>query len=142
MTVRLIPRVTATVINPDTPLPYQYTAGEAISAKAPVAKSETDSRIYEADATTWDRMPAFGIAREAKNPGEVIEVLQFGIATGVERTEDFDYDDRIFVSETQGKLTKTPPNTIGSIVQTMGRALSSSDLILEIDQSVIQINKT
>lgn len=141
MSIRLVPRVTATVIGPDTPLPYAYTAGESIQAKAAVCKGESDGRIYEASASSWARMPAFGVSQEAKSAGQTINILQFGIATGVLRAEDFGYDDKVFVSETQGKLTKTPPEGIGRIVQSMGRALSASDIILQVDETVIELQE-
>lgn len=141
MGVKFVGRVTAPRIEPNTPLPYTYTAGESIAAKAPVCKGESDGRIYEAGASAWNRMPAFGIARAAKGAGEIIEVLQFGVATSVQRTEDFSFDDKIYVSESQGKLTNTPPTTIGAIVQSMGRAFNTTDIILEVDQTVIQLNQ-
>ena len=139
MSITFTGRIIAPRIEPGTLLPYVYTAGESIRAKAVVCKGESDGKIYEAKATTWTRMPAFGISREAKAADETIEVLQFGIVTSVLRDADFSYDDKVYVSETQGKLTKTPPEGIGKIVQSMGRALNSSDIILEVNPTAIEL---
>ena len=128
-----------TVIAPGTELPYNYVAQESISSKEVVAKSETTGRILKAQATTWSRMPAFGISRESKVAGETIEILQFGKVTDISRDADFNYDDKIFVSTTAGKATSTPPEGVGKIVQSLGRAINNSDIIFELDQTVLEL---
>lgn len=137
MTIKLTGAATA--IAPGTELPYNYVAQEDISDKEVVAKSETTGRILKAQATTWLRMPAFGVSRESKVAGETIEILQFGKITDISRDADFSYDDKIFVSTTAGKATSTPPAVVGAIVQSLGRALNASDIILEIDQTVLEL---
>lgn len=126
-------------VSPGTEIPYEYVAEESISAKDVVAKSETTARILKAQATTWDRMPAFGVARESKSTGETIEVLQFGVVENISRDADFNYDDKIFVSTTAGKATATPPEAVGNLVQSLGRAINSSDIVLEIDHTVLEL---
>jgi len=84
-------------------------------------------------------MPAFGVSRETKAAGEIIEILQFGKVSEISRDADFSYDDKIFVSTTAGKATSTPPEGVGKIVQSLGRAINSSDIILEIDQTVLEL---
>jgi len=139
MTIKLTGATTA--IAPGTEIPYNYVAEEDIDEKEVVAKSETTRRILKAQATTWDRMPAFGVARESKKAGKTIEVLQFGVIENISRVADFNYDDKIFVSTTAGKATATPPEGAGKIVQSLGRALNASDLILEIDQTVLELEE-
>ena len=139
MTIKLTGATTA--IAPGTELPYNYVAEEAISEKEVVAKSETTRRILKAQANTWGRMPAFGVSRETKAAGEVIEILQFGKVSDISREADFNYDDKIFVSTTAGKATSTPPEGTGKIAQSLGRAINSSDIILEIDQTVIELEE-
>lgn len=139
MSIVLIPRVRASVISPGTNLPYNYTAGESIPAKSVVCKGESDGKIYLTEATTWTRMPAFGVAMQTKDADKTIQVLQFGIITSLRRDADFSPDDKIFVSTTQGIATKTPPEGDGTIVQAIGRAINSSDVILAIDETVIEI---
>ena len=129
----------ATAIAPGTELPYNYVAQEDISDKEVVAKSGTTGRILKAQATSWTRMPAFGVTRESKVAGETIEVIQFGKVASISRAADFNYDDKIFVSTTAGKATSTPTEGVGKIVQSLGRAINSSDIILEIDQTVIEL---
>ena len=125
MTIKLNPAVAAGgVIN-------EFTTEEAISANEVVAKSETTNRILKAQASTWDRMPAFGVATETKSAGETISVIRIGQVTDIARDEDFGYDDRIFVSPNAGKATKVPPTAVGNIVQTIGRGLNTSDIILQ-----------
>jgi hypothetical protein len=141
MTVRLNPKVKATVISPGTQLPYLYTAGENITAKEVVSKGETDGRIYKASAESWDKMPAFGVAIQSKSADQDIQVIQFGTVTNIARTEDFSYDDKIYVSTIAGKATKTPPGAVGDIVQSIGRAINSSDVILAIDETVVEIKE-
>lgn len=139
MTVKLNPKVLATVISPGTELPFQYVCEESIPNDSPVAKSETTGRILLAQASTYSRMPCFGIAIQSGNTGDTIKVISTGIATDVQRTEDFSYDDAIYVSTEKGKLTKTPPGTVGALVQILGRALNSSDFILNPSERIIEI---
>lgn len=137
MTIKLTGAATA--IAPGTELPYNYIAEENIDAREVVAKSETTRRILKAQATTWLRMPAFGVSREAKLAGETIEIVQFGKVTDISRDADFNYDDKIFVHTTAGQATSTPPEGVGKIVQSLGGAINASEIILEIDQTVLEL---
>ncbi|MBA7688161.1 hypothetical protein ES703_96638 [subsurface metagenome] len=139
MTIQLIGATRR--ISPGTELLYDYIAEEDITENEVVAKSETTRRVLKAQASTWDRMPAIGIARESKSAGEAIKVEQFGVAENIARVADFSYDDKIFVSTTAGKATSTPPEGAGKIVQSLGRAINSSDIILEIDQTVLELQE-
>jgi len=139
MTIRLTGATTA--IAPGTELLYEYIAEEDITENEVVAKSESTRRVLKAQATTWDRMPAVGVARESRSAGQTIKVEQFGVAENIARDADFSYDDKIFVSTTAGKATSTPPEGVGKIVQSLGRAINISDLILEIDQTVLELKE-
>lgn len=139
MTIKLTGATTA--IAPNTELLYEYVAEEDITENEVVAKSETTGRVLKAQATTWTRMPAIGVARESKSTGEIIKVEQFGLAETIARDADFGYDDKIFVSTNAGKATATPPEGVGKIVQSLGRAKSASDVILEIDQTVLELQE-
>lgn len=138
MTIRLIPRIRATLIEANTQLPFTYIAGEAIGLKKVICKSESDGRILKADNTSWTRMPAFGVSLQSKSQGESIEVAQFGVITDITRDADFNYDDKVFVGE-DGETTKSPPETSGTICQSIGRAINSSDIILQIDPTIVEI---
>lgn len=139
MTIKLTGAATA--IAPGTEIPYNYVAQEDIDEKDVVAKSETTGRILKAQANSWSRMPAFGISRESKVAGKTIEVLQFGVIEDISRVADFNYDDKIFVSTTVGQATSTPPEGTGKIVQSLGRAINNSDIILEIDHTVLELQE-
>lgn len=139
MTIKLTGAATA--IAPGTEIPYNYVAQEDIDEKEVVAKSETTGRILKAQANSWSRMPAFGISRESKVAGKTIEVLQFGVIEDISRVADFNYDDKIFVSTTAGQATSTPPEGTGKIVQSLGRAINNSDIILEIDHTVLELQE-
>jgi len=138
MTIQLIGATRR--IAPGTEIPYNYVAQEGIDSGEVVAKSETTSRILKAKATSWSRMPAFGVSRESKVAGQAIEVLQFGVIENISRDADFNYDDKIFVSpDTAGKATKTPPEATGNLIPSLGRAINAEDIILEIDHTVLEI---
>jgi hypothetical protein len=109
------------------------TAGEAISAKAAVCLGESDGKVYKAKADSSSTMPAVGITKESVSAGSTAKIYQSGIVTSVLREADFSPDDIVFVSPvTAGKVTKTPPETVGHFVQTMGRAINTSDIVLEV----------
>jgi hypothetical protein len=116
------------------------TAGEAIPAKAAVCLGESDGKVYKAKADSSTTMPAVGITKESVSAGSTAKIYQSGIVTNVLREADFSPDDMIFVSPvTAGKVTKTPPETLGHFVQTMGRALNSSDIVLEVGRTYTEI---
>jgi hypothetical protein len=121
---------------------YEYTAEEDLPARSVVAKSETTGRVLQAQANSWSRMPAIGVTKNAVSAGETVEVYQFGQVTSIRRDSDFSYDDQIFVSPVNaGQVTKTPPEVVGYLVQTIGRAINSSDITLEIDQTVLELTE-
>lgn len=134
-------RIIAPRIEPGTQLPYVYESGESITSKEIVCKGELDGRIYKASSSGWDRMPAFGVAVQSKSEDQSIQVIQFGTVSNIARTEDFSWDDKIYISTTQGKATKTPPGAVGDIVQAIGRAINASDIILAIDETVVEIRE-
>lgn len=139
MSITFTGRIIAPRIEPGTPLPYVYTSGESISSKEVVCKSESDGKILKASASGWDRMPAFGVAIQSKAVDQNIQVIQFGTVSNIARTEDFNFDDRIYISTTQGKATKNPPGAVGNVVQAIGRAINANDIILAIDETVVEI---
>ena len=133
-------RIIAPAIEPGTQLAYIYTAGESITAKQVVCKSGVDaSKILKASASDWSTMPAFGVAIQSKVADQSIQVIQFGTVTNIARTEDFDPDDKIYISTTAGKATKNPPGANGNVVQAIGRAINASDIILAIDETAVEI---
>jgi len=118
----------------------EYTAGEDLAAKSAVCVGESDGKLYLAKADSWTTMPAIGITNVAVEADETVSVYQVGKVANVRREADFSWDDKIFVSpDTAGKVTKTPPEGIGKLVQSLGRAISLSDIALEIDHTVVEL---
>ena len=116
------------------------TAGEAIPAKAAVCLGESDGKVYKAKTDSSTTMPAVGITKESVSAGSTAKIYQSGIVTNVLREADFSPDDIVFVSPvTAGKVTRTPPETVGHFVQTMGRALNSSDIVLAVGTTFSEI---
>lgn len=120
---------------------FEYTAGEVMTAKTPVCIGETDGRVYKAKADSTTTMPSIGITKDtAVTAGDTVLVYQFGLVTSVAREADFNKDDTIYVSpDTAGKVTSTPPSAVGQLVQILGRAINSSDIVLEIDPKILEI---
>lgn len=141
MAITFTGRIIAPAIEPGTPLPYVYEAGEAISSKEVVCKGESDGKIYKASASGWTTMPAFGVAIQSKAADQNIQVIQFGTVSNIARTEDFNPDDKLYISTTAGKATKNPPGAVGNVVQSIGRAINASDIILAIDETIVEIKE-
>jgi hypothetical protein len=119
---------------------FEYTAYEDLAAKCVVCIDETTGKVRKAKADSWTTMPAIGITKEGANAGELVEVYQHGVVTGVSRDADFDSDSNIFVSPaTAGNATKTPPDAVGYLVQSLGRAINGSNIALEIDLTVLEL---
>ena len=138
MTITLVGAVRVSVESTEQVI--SRTAGEDIAAKAAVCIGESDGKVYKAKADSSTTMPCMGITKEAVSSGGTAKVYQSGIVTNVLREADFSPDDIVFVSpNTAGKVTKTPPQTLGQYAQTVGRAINSSDIVLEISQIFLQI---
>lgn len=114
---------------------YEYKAGERIADLTAICVG-ADDRVYQAQATSWSRMPAIGVVRAGVEAGEAVEVYQSGKISNVSRTEDFEMDAPIYVSATAGKLTAVPVEGVGNIIQEVGRSWSSSDIVLNIQPAI------
>lgn len=122
---------------------FEYTADENLPARSVVAKDESGLGVLQAQANGWSRMPAIGVTQNAASLGDVVEVYQFGQVTGVRRDGDFSPDDQIFVSPLNaGQATNVPPDSVGDLIQTIGRALNSSDITLSVWSIVMELEQT
>lgn len=138
MTVSLIPKVVAVLVKAGE-YPYDYSAAEEdIPEGAAVAKSDTTGGIVLAQADVVSRMPCFGISVEEREVGELCKVISIGIGENVQRTEDFTYGESVYVSTEKGKLTRTPPETQGTFVQVVGKALNGKDIVIFTDATVVE----
>ncbi len=118
----------------------EYTAGEALLAKAAVCVGEADGKLYNAKADSSTTMPCIGINKDAVAANATARVFQIGKVTSVLRDADFLYDEIIFVSPLNaGQVTNVPPQSSGQLSQSLGRSINSSDLALSIDETYVEI---
>ncbi|GAI50865.1 unnamed protein product [marine sediment metagenome] len=142
MTIKLTGAVRATIIEPNTPLTYTYTCGEDIPSKAPVVRSEEGKKVILAKADSWTTMPCIGFSIEAKSEGETVEVVSTGKLANVRKTEDLGYDAPIYISPDEaGKVTATPPEGTGKLVQQVGRGINATDITIAIDETVLELQE-
>ena len=100
------------------------TTGSAISAYAVVYISGISGNtptIGLADANSAN-MPAFGLTVSAVNNNATVDVITFGNISGVD-TSSFSLGDTLYVSNTAGEFTSTPPAGSSSKLQNIGTVL-------------------
>lgn len=113
---------------------------EALSAGDVLCHSKTSTNeVLKAQADDEDRMPAFSIAAEEGSIGDEIDVTTTGYSPTINRTEDFDLQEPIYVSTTAGKATKTPPDESGCGQQRIGIARGLGSAILSFDLTVMWV---
>jgi len=89
-------------------------------------------KVRQADASDPTKR-ADGFVNDAVTMGNNATVLRSGLKnTGVSALTA---GSRYFLSETAGGVTTTPPSTSGAIVQSVGIALASDELVTDIDES-------
>ena len=88
-------------------------------------------KVRKADASAY-ATKADGFVKTSALATESVKVYPKGINTGVTGVTGTD----IFLSETAGAFTLTPPTTSGSIVQRVGTGLSSTSFNVEISPAV------
>jgi len=126
-------------VTPTTPT-YNFVCAEAISAGEVLCQSKVDSgQVLKAQASDEDRMPAFGVATEGGGIGDTVAVQTMGSYNDIERTEDLDMQEAVYVSDTAGKATKNPPATSGCGQQRIGIAKAAGNMMLEFDLTVIWV---
>lgn len=141
MTVTFSGVVKAGSIAPDVMPKFGYTAGEDLAVGEMLCKSESEGWVYKAQANLSTRMPAIGCVVQGASAGGTVYGSMAGIIRNAKRTEDFGYDDTLYVSETPGKITKNVPATVGNFVQIVGRSLNASDFVLDIDGQMVRLDQ-
>ena len=96
-----------------------------------------------ADATDGTK-PAVAFCRTTD--GTTAKIRQYGIAEDVITvgSADISAGDRIYLSTTAGKVTKTPPSADGNVIQFLGWALTDEasgkiDLLLNINPNFVEV---
>lgn len=98
-----------------------------------VSKSGAANQVVLADATDAT-LPAFGVVIDVIDTTTCV-VREFGDAAGVTGGGAFTPGATVYLSETAGAATTTPPATAGSIVQKIGIAKNATDVIVGITPS-------
>jgi hypothetical protein len=104
---------------------FKAQAGEAIAKGEAVFISGISGNttvVGLADANDATRMPAFGIASEAASANNPVTVINFGSLGGLDTdTPNWDEGDELYVSNTAGALTTTPPTSESSLLQKIAK---------------------
>lgn len=128
--------------SPNAPLSYTYICGEDIPTNAPIARSEVAGRVLLAKADSWTTMPCIGFSVQTKSQGESVQVVSIGKLTNVRKTESLGYDAPVYVSPNEaGKVTATPPEGTGKLVQQVGRGINTTDITIAIDETVLELQE-
>jgi hypothetical protein len=131
----LIPHGTTHVFNGTDPVPEIEVLEVAWACPATVVVRDV---VYQTGANSVDKalanviatMPAVGVVR-AKPTATTCIIARSGEVPGYTLTADSYY----FVSAAAaGAITATPPNTSGSVVQQVGYAKTTSDLVVELSR--------
>ncbi len=126
-------------VTPTTPT-YNFICAEVISAGEVLCQSKVFSgEVLKAQASDVNRMPAFGVATEGGVIGDTIAVQTMGSYDDIEKTENLDIQEAIYVSDTAGKATKNPPANVGCGQQRIGIAWAVGNVMLEFDLTVVWI---
>jgi len=102
---------------------YTCTATEVAGNAVYLSAADT---VAQADATDTTKMPAIGII-VSKPDATSCWVCHHGVVTGL---SGLTAGSRYYVSETAGAITTTPPTAGGSVVQIIGVAKSTTELIV------------
>ena len=80
--------------------------------------------VSKADADDAAKMPAFGVASAAASINNPVDVYTTGILSNID-TSSFSVGDELFVSNTPGSLTDTPPTGESSALQKIAKVTRS-----------------
>ncbi len=106
-------------------------AGTTISQWQLVYLDETTEEWFLADADGTGTYPTIGIATEAGTDGNPLRVLKSGIAR--DDTWSWTVNGVIYLSTTAGTLTQTAPSTTDDCFQPVGRAVSATIVLFDIN---------
>lgn len=110
------------------------TASEALSAGDLVnVWSSSGIKVRKADATASGK-EANGFVLSSVSNGALATVYLDGTVTGL---TGLNAGDRLYLADTAGAVTVTPPTGTGKVVQYVGTAISGTEFSFEPDQGVI-----
>jgi hypothetical protein len=102
---------------------FQASATEALSKGDAVyidGVSGNKPTVAKADANDASKMPAFGLANADANANANVDVIVTGQLTNLD-TSSFTLGANLYVSNTAGELTDTPPTGETSLLQNLGK---------------------
>jgi len=140
VTVKFSGQIRAQVIQPNVVTRFSFIAGEAIVAGQLFAKGEADGRVYLAKADDSTRMPAIGCAVSNAGVAETIYGTPSGLISNISGGGSWSRDQGVYVGKTAGQATSSPPEGSGDFVQSVGRSTNATDVMLNISETVIQVN--
>ena len=122
--------------NTETGLTAQMLAGGTISAFDLVCIHTTNSEVVEADASAYATARVIGIAPSAISDTATGTILLQGFI----RNDSWSWTagSPLYLSETAGAMTHTPPSTDGAFVQVVGVALNSDVAYINPSMDVIE----
>ena len=106
---------------------FKAQAGEALSKGDVVYISGISGNttvVSKADADDAAKMPAFGVASATASINTPVDVYTTGILSNID-TSSFSVGDQLFVSNTPGSLTDTPPTGESSALQKIAKVTRS-----------------
>ena len=106
---------------------FKAQAGEALSKGSVVYISGISGNttvVSKADANDAAKMPSFGVAAEAVSANNPVDIYTFGLLSGLD-TSSYSEGDELFVSNTAGTLTDTPPAGESSKLQKIAKVTRS-----------------
>tara|TARA_R110000824_G_scaffold54765_1_gene151215 strand:- start:242 stop:1510 length:1269 start_codon:yes stop_codon:yes gene_type:complete len=114
----------------------QMLAGGAIAAFDLVCIHTTTSEVVEADASAYATARVIGIAPAAISDTATGTVLLHGFVR--DDTFNFTAGSTLYLSETAGAMTHTPPSTDGAFVNVVGVALSPDVVYINPSMDVLE----
>lgn len=102
---------------------FKAQAGEQLSKGDAVYISGISGNtpiVEKADASDANKMPAFGLAYADTLANGPVEVLTFGTLSNID-TSSYSLGDVLYVSNTAGQLTNTPPTGEANLLQNIGK---------------------
>ena len=117
-----------------------FAASGDVAAGAPVfVVSTADDTVAEADASSIGTSILMGLSESSITNGSSGKVTVVGFAVISSSLIDdgaFTKGKPVYLSENKGKLTSTPPTTVGARIYQVGVATSSTKLVINLKQGI------
>lgn len=113
-----------------------YTAGAALTIGQAVYLKQSDQKVYPAKANSFLTMPCIGFCMVTAASGDNVYIQRSGRFSGIIGT--ITAGQPVFVSDaTAGNVTTTQLAASGDVEQCVGRAISTTDIEIQIQSTNI-----